>query len=210
MIVEKDDIESSKTIYRKYQAVKQYFHGNFDYWKYNGLASYKICNGLESKQDFYRCLGLYRKYHNLNDIEHLLVLNVWNDKTAWIGAINHDLFKDYKKWNESQNYFFNQEIKNTIFVDNKYNERFNSSESYKHSEIFYFYKTRKLSIFSLCLINIITKFLDKIFIKHNDFVFEDDYKQIKKLQSFIEVWKDFDIKSGTIVLKKCADEAKEF
>jgi len=54
------------------------------------------------------------------------------------------------------------------------------------------YKAKKMSKETLLLLNMTTKFLDKIYKKHNDFIFEPEYNSLKKLQNFLEVWKVFD------------------
>lgn len=211
-IDEKDDIESSKIIYRKYLAVKQCFDKDFDYWKYNGLSSSKTANGLENKLEFYRCLGLYRKYKKLEVIEKVLVISAFHNHKFWLGDIDHEKYTEYRRLYESQDYLLGQqEIKKHIFVDSNYNRRFNTSNDYKYTEIYSLYKKNCIGIYSLIVLNHITGVLDRVYKQYpDDFIFVPDYKRIVKFQKFVMSWKDIDNIKFLKLLKQYAEEAKDF
>lgn len=201
--MEKDVVDSSKIIYRKYLGVKQYFHGNFDYFKYNGFVNAKLASNLETKKEFWVCAKLYKSY-KLDDIEKLFVLNLWDNPNCWLGDLDEKLYKSFDKYVQSRYYLFSEEIK-PIFRDSDYNSRFNHSEEFKYTEIYSMYKAKKISKESLLILNMTTKFLDKIYKKHNDFIFEPEYNSLKKLQNFLEVWKVFD----TLEMSKKLIEVKK-
>lgn len=202
--MEKDVIDSSKIIYRKYLAVKQYFNGNFDYFKYNGLTAKKMADNLETKKEFWVCAKLYKKY-KLEEIERLFVVNAFNNDKFWLGDINYQLYIDFEKYIQSNLYVFKDEIK-PLFRDYKYNERFNSSERFKYSEVYMMYKAKLLSPETLLILNMTTKMLDKVYNKHNDFIFESEYLKLKKYQTFLEEWNFFD---KSVVGKKIKEKILE-
>ena len=183
---------NAEAIYLKYIAVKSYFLKDYDYFKYRGMVSKNFLSGFERKKEFYICVNLHKKYRNLDLIEKLFVLNFVKNKNCWMGSLDHSVLSKFDSYIQSSEYIFKQEIK-PLFEDGKYNERFNSSKEFPYTEVFDYYEKGLVKLESLIILNIITGFLDKVYEHHNDFIFEVDYKGVKKYQMFLEYWKVFDI-----------------
>lgn len=189
-----DELSSNaKFIYSKYLAIRKHFEDDYDCWKYNLKVNSRFLNGFEKKRDFYICVGLYNKYKKIESIEKLLVLNLVKNNKCWLGALNHNLLKEYETFLQSSEYLFLQQIK-PIFKDQNYNKKFNTSSEYPYSYIFNLYEKKLVNLETLIILNKMTGFLDLAYEKNkSDFIFEPEYKNIKKYQKFLEKWEDFDI-----------------
>jgi len=197
------EFESIKMIYRKYLAIKQYFHGSFDYDKYKGLVSERLCNGLQYKPDYYRIRQILKKYNSIRDIEQVLVWNIYDKPKFWIGDIDYNRIKPYYSFRDSYLYQMRKELK-PVFVDVKYNHRFNSDCIYRE------YIAGDISINSLLTLNISTKYLDKLSLTDTDFIFAEKYTALKKLEYFIRNWNEIDFRAVIKLLKEMAETAKDF
>lgn len=200
-------VDNARFIYSRYLAIKRHFENDYDYWKYNGKVSNNFTKDLERKKEFYTCVTLYNKYKSIDEIEKILVLNSVNNLKFWLGSINYKYYEEFKKYKEGSEYFFKQEIK-FLFKDGEYNSKFNVSDDYPHSYLYESYQNGLIKLETLIILNMITGFLDLAHSKYSDFVFEDEFKKIKKYQNFLEKWNVFDILRYKKIIKNLISENK--
>lgn len=206
MVYNKISQENIKFIYSKYLAIKKHFENDYDYWKYHGKVSRNFLNKSDSADIIYYCSNLYNKY-NIEDMERLIVLNSFYNSKIWLGSLNEKYLLEFKKYLEGSEYFFNQQVKELI-RDGEYNKKFNVSDEYPYSYVYESYQNGLLNLETLIILNIITRFLDVAYAKNKDFVFEEEYKKIKKLQNFFENWNIFNIINHKKILKNLISEYK--
>lgn len=206
MVYNKISQENIKFIYSKYLAIKKHFENDYDYWKYHGKVSRNFLNKSDNADIIYYCSNLYNKY-NIEDMERLIVLNSFYNSKIWLGSLNEKYLLEFKKYLEGSEYFFNQQVKELI-RDGEYNKKFNVSDEYPYSYVYESYQNGLLNLETLIILNIITRFLDVAYAKNKDFVFEEEYKKIKKLQNFFENWNIFNIINHKKILKNLISEYK--
>lgn len=207
MVYDSLTAENVKFIYSKYLAVKQHFENDYDYWKYNGKVSKNFLNKSDNSKIVYYCSTLYKKYSDIDDLEKLLVLNAFHNNNLWLGSLNFKLYEDFVKFIEGSEYFFVQQVK-FLFKDGEYNKKFNVSEEYPFSYVYNCYENGLIKLEVLIILNILTGFLDVAYNRNKDFVFEEDYKKIKKYQIFFEKWNVFSIIKYKKILKNLISENK--
>jgi len=198
-----DELASNaKFIYSRYLAIRKHFESDYDCWKYNMKVSKNFLSGIEKKKEFYVCVGLYNRYKKIETIEKLLVLNIFKNNKCWMGSLNHKLLNEFESFVQSSEYLFKEQTKD-IFKDGKYNQRFNTSEKYPHSFVYEMYENGLLNTEILLILNMITGFLDLVYQKNpNDFIFEEEYQNLKKYQKFLENWEIFDIMRYKKIIKE--------
>ncbi len=193
---------NAKYVYSRYLAIRKHFEADYDCWKYKMKVHEKFLSGFERKREFYVCVSLYNKYKNIQTIEKIFVLNLVKNNKCWLGALNNKLLPEFESFVQGSEYSFTQEIKD-IFKDGKYNERFNVSERYPYSYVYNLYEKGLLKLEVVVILNMITGFLDLVYEKNrNDFIFEPEYKNLKKYQKFLESWNLFDILRYKRIVKR--------
>ena len=202
MEYEKHEIDSAKIIYRKYVAIKQYFAGEMDYFKF-GVVKEVVSKNLGKKtKDMAACVALYRKYKDLDVIEKVLVLNIKDEPKWWIGlrsGLSTVERRKEEKYNKflgfvgSSAYIFKREVEK-IFADKdfSYEKYFECNKTHKHSLIYAMYENGSISEEVFIILDIIFEgFLDHIYKKSNDFLFEPVYFKLKRYKRFLEKWDIF-------------------
>jgi hypothetical protein len=92
-------LESPYQAYQLYVAIKNHFHTNYDFFKYNGKVKTHL-SSFETRRDKY----FFNKLQKHNDPLGLLVSHFVDNPSAWIGDIVNPEFNQsaYLKWKKRQ------------------------------------------------------------------------------------------------------------
>lgn len=179
------DIVNAKFVYSIYFNIKNYFHGNFDYFKYQGLNKRATKNFDEHHKAFYPCLNIYRAYRTIENIEKYIVSNIWNS-SKWFTDFKETYYNNIRAFEESRRYTLEKDLKQ-FFRDSNYNKRFNDYQ------LFYkCFQNGSITTNTLIYLNACLKVLDRYYECSDDFLFKEDYQKLCKLQKFYEKWEVID------------------
>lgn len=101
--------------YQTYLALKTHFKSEkYNYFAYNKKIAVTI-SSFEKRNDRIYFEKLEKKYKNHEEIQNLIVSNILENDSLWIGDIfNEDcqkIYQDWKRRNESLNYNFKSDLK---------------------------------------------------------------------------------------------------
>lgn len=104
-------MDSPYKAYQLYVAVKNHFHTNYDYFKYNGKVKVQQLS-FEVRKDKY----FFSKLQKHLDPLGLLVANFIDNPSAWIGDIvnldsSDDVYLKWKRRQDSITYTYQEDIK---------------------------------------------------------------------------------------------------
>lgn len=189
--------EGLELIYEKFVAVKTYFIGKYNFFKYKGKLSSKIYTNFQKKKEYQSCITLQKRFPELEEIEKLFVISFWNEKKIWLGSYSMKKYYEYKKYIESNGYIFEEELKKA--TKDKKLKYLLRSENKSLPELYIMYSMGIVSIYTLLIINMLTDFLDKPI---EDFLFEENYQKIRKFQQFLVYWNDIDLEMYKEIILK--------
>lgn len=150
--------------YCLYNALSLHFKlPNFDYFKYNGKTTVTL-ESFEKRNDKYTFIKLSRKYTDTNDLSLFFISNIIEDNASWSGNFldekANELFIKHQKILQSMTYVFSEECKKLFENLNNPNEPL-LVKGGEYPQLLTYYLQSKLSLETLCLLNIILGFLPR-------------------------------------------------
>jgi len=196
LTISESEVATAYLVYEKYIAIKNHFEKKYNYFKYNGRILKHHTSALDKfkkSKNYYPSRRVWFAHKDLEEIEKLFIFNYIENQSFWIGSVDEKIFnKTLGRYNKLDYHFIN-DLK-ILFSTDDFKNVFNISDDYQESRAFYLYTTDKISIETIIICNFITKFLNKLYTKTDDFIFKEKYEMINK-------YKDFFIKYNKIPLK---------
>jgi hypothetical protein len=146
--------------YTTYLALKRHFTSDYNYFKYNGKVNASEASFMK-RRDRYQFERLERKHKD--DIEDFLVANFMKDPNVWIGNLSEGAYIEWNKMKRGMTYNFKQDcLKLADYLNEKeltFNDLF-KARSNEHPILLKMTMTDFVSIYSMCVLNILTNYLD--------------------------------------------------
>lgn len=188
MTIHEFEKEPAFRVFEIYIAVLAHFKkGKYNIFEKKAkILKKNLKEDFEKKKYFFHCLKIWNKYKKESDIIKLFFFNYLYNDDFWLGNVDFSLYiKETGKYKKLY-YLYGKDldfvIKNTTF-DN-INKVFYPTKEFEYSEFFNFYENEDISIETLIITNILTKFLDRIYDKKRDFIFEEEYRKVKYYEEF--------------------------
>jgi hypothetical protein len=146
--------------YTTYLALKRHFTSDYNYFKYNGKVNASEASFMK-RRDRYQFERLERKHKD--DIEDFLVANFMKDSNVWVGNLSEDAYIEWKKMKRGMTYNFKQDCLKLTDYLNEHELTFNDlfkERSNEHPILLKMTMTDFVSIYSMCVLNILTNYLD--------------------------------------------------
>ena len=177
--------------YKVYIALKNHFtRPSYDYFKYNKKTNVTF-DSFQRRKDkiFFAKLGNKKESY----LEEFLVANFIRDPKMWIGELlsdgAEDVYKEWKKKQESISYVFRNEIEFLSEYDtkDKLDEFFKVPESGNHPKIFLMLMRKEISAETYLILDSILNFSKKYDRMYTDPLYKEVSNQCKKYLPFLNL-----------------------
>ncbi len=177
--------------YKVYIALKNHFtQPSYDYFKYNKKTNVTF-DSFQRRKDkiFFAKLGNKKESY----LEEFLVANFIRDPKVWIGELlsdgAEDVYKEWKKKQESISYVFRNEIEFLSEYDTKekLDEFFKVPDDGSHPKIFLMLMRKEISAETYLILDSILNFSKKYDRMYNDPLYKEVSNQCKKYLPFLNL-----------------------
>lgn len=136
-------------MFQRYQALKQHFNTDYDFFKFNGKTRCKVST-FENHRDKFRFAKLAKR----DDYDLFLLANIVKDPGQWIGNLSEDVYLDWCKRIQSLGYTFRHELEH---LSSDFNSNFVSVKGH-HPPLLSMYLSGKVNLETIMILDDILDF----------------------------------------------------
>lgn len=149
-------------VYTTYVALKLHFtSAKYDYFKFKGKVKHTEAN-FEKRKDRYFFKKIANKLSN-DEVTQYFVANFVAGSHSWVGdMLRNDGEENYNEWKrrmESLHYTFSEDVDFLLSQVDNFEDLFKVRET--HPPLIKFYLGKKICLETLCILNMILKFVDQ-------------------------------------------------
>lgn len=192
--------------FKIFQALKLHFTTDYEYFKYNGKTNVSI-KTFEKRKDRFYFLKLSKKYIQENDLILFFVANFIENNCKWVGDFlsekGEQNFQKHQKILESMSYVFESDCRKLFDNEANPNNVLLVTDG-NYPILLTKYLQSEIELETLCLLNIILKFLDDWKEQISDTIqYPEVHRKIEKFTCFLPK----DVVKYKLILKRIINRA---